>query len=391
MQDKWIIKIHKDSDLKIIFSWLPALFFLANIYRMTGHSSLPYLFLLSLCGIVGNMVLFFGKTRKPTLLYMTVIIWTISGLLNYYFIGNSDMLEISSNIMYFGLMMIMFAYPMTYTQGFITFYSSIAIFIVGYISGAHTHTFLTSSGNYISVLIILAAALYYITVYASGHEFSLIDILPSLLCFFISIWAKGRGGILCCSILLILTLLYYIIKNAYKSSRRMLLISIISIIVIIIIAFNEINIIDSYLSLGKWSSRGFDMSSRGIIWGSYINKVKESILYFLLGAPTDQIQIIQAFNNNPHNSFIQLHATNGIIPFLLFIFLLCRAVIYYFKEKNALLLIALIVVTTRGITDKFIFGQYGMPIIMYLVLYPYFEESILGQGNSAFMETWVKR
>ena len=36
----------------------------------------------------------------------------------------------------------------------------------------------------------------------------------------------------------------------------------------------------------------------------------------------------------------------------------------------------------RGMSDKFIFGQYGMPIMLFLVLYPLIERQKTGDKES---------
>ena len=369
------------QPLSSLLTWFPALFYFANLYRMTNHSALPYLAMMAICGIAGVLCVLFGKIVRRDVIFICFFVLFFTWLLNNLCVNNSDYSEIVTDFLYIGIMIMMMVFPMSYTQGIVTFYLSITTFIIGYITGAATHTFLTSSGNYISILVILAASMYYITIQVSGHSLTIIDLLPSLLCFLISVWAKGRAGILCCLILLLLIMLYYIRYYASKNSKRLLFIILIILMVSGYLIIQNVNLIDSFFALGKWAYRGVDTTSRNTIWGAYFDKLKENPFYILIGAPLNNIPIIYALNNNIHNSFLQLHATNGILPFILCIVLFVKDVVYFVKNKKQLLAIVLLVVFIRGMTDKFIFGQYGMPIMMYLLLYPLFDSYISKQAE----------
>ena len=357
-----------------ILSWLPTLFYLANLFRMTGHTGMPFVVMLAGGGLLGLVVFARGDIVRTDIFFFAMIILTITGLLNFIFIGNADIGEIGSDILYMGMMIVMLSFPMTYSQALITFYVSIAVFVMAFVSDAGTSSFLTSSGNYISVLAILSAALYYMTLQMTGRKISVIDIIPALLCFRISIWAKGRGGILCCMALLLLVAFFYIKNSAGEGKKAGLVIIAFLFIIGLFLVMKDINLMDRFLSLGKWSSRGLDNTSREAIWGSYFRKTTESAMYFLLGAPLQEIPIIHALNDNTHNSFFQLHATNGIFAFVIFIILLVRSGLWHLRNKKYLFATVLFVVFLRGMTDKFVFGQYGMPIVMYLILYPFFDE-----------------
>ena len=80
--------------------------------------------------------------------------------------------------------------------------------------------------------------------------------------------------------------------------------------------------------------------------------------------------VIGGIELNTHNSFLQMHALYGIIPFICFGILALRAAWFYFKNGLHMHLGLLFALFVRGMTDKFIFGQYGMPLMMYFVLLP---------------------
>lgn len=375
MQIKGTKIIFHRSPLSSLVQWLPALFYIVNLYMRTGHSSLLYIVTLVLAGMVGLLILLVRKTLRRDVIYITMLIYFISGLLNWLLIGNVSLTDLANDALLFGIMALMFACPMDITKGTVFFYVSIATFIFAYFTGTQAYSVLTSSGNYVSVLLILSAALYYIALSNSKKELKLIHLLPSVLCFLLSVWAKGRGGILACAVLMMLLIFLYLFNYARSGgSKRIIFVAIVIIGVIGYLFVRNINIIDAFFSLGKWSYRGFDNTSRELIWGAYYEKVTGSFLYVFGGAPLDQISIIHSLNNNTHNSFIQLHANNGLIPFLLFAIMMIRSLAYYIKNNKFILGIVLLTIFIRGMSDKFIFGQYGMPIMLYLVLFPYVEQ-----------------
>ncbi|MBR3534007.1 MAG: hypothetical protein IKN80_09035 [Clostridiales bacterium] len=301
-----------------------------------------------------------------------MLIYFISGLLNVIIIGNITLVDLVKDALLFGVLILMFAYPMDLKKGTLFFYVSISFFIIAYFTGVKAAIVLTSSSNYVSVLMILSAALYYISLYNSGEKIKLIHLFPALICFMLSIWARGRGGILTCTILLALLVLCYTINFAHSGgSIRYFVIAIIVIVALGGLYVANINPIEDYFSLGKWSNKGFNNNDREIIWAAYYEKVKESVIYIMNGAPLNDIPIIHSFNNNTHNSFIQLHANNGLVPFLIFMIFMVKSLIRYIRENKYLMAIVLFTLFIRGMTEKFIFGQYGMPIMMYLVLEPY--------------------
>lgn len=350
---------------------LPALFYLANLYRMTGHSSSLYLLCLYIAGITGFLFLFIGKRIDQRIIVPFLSVYLITELVNCLFIGNIGYQDLISDILLFGITIVMFVYPITYRMGCIFFYISIAVFFYGYLTNSSTVTFLTSSRNYISVLLILATALYYIALQNAERKIKLVDLLPAFFCFWLSIWATGRGGILSSSVLFALVVMFYARNYAKQSARHFLILCLIIMLIVIYLLASNVNLLDSFMNLGKWSSRGTDNSARMLIWSSYFEKLKDNFLYIFTGAPLNQISLIHAYNNNTHNSFLQLHANNGLLTFAMFFILMLRTLVYYKKSNKGLFIAITITIVVRGMTDKFIFGQYGMPIMMYLVLYPY--------------------
>lgn len=368
-----ILQRHSKNDW---ISWLPVLFWLANLYRMTGHGNTIYLAIFSGVGAFGLLKFAFDRKLLNSVLLPAMLLYFIPEVLNWLIIQNLNYRDIINDLLLFGILVIMFAYPQTYKNGVVCYYASAVVFISAYFRERDAYTILLSSGNYVSVVLILISAYYYFCLDNSAREFKLIDILPALLSYLLSIWAEGRGGILSCTLLLILILILYARSYARKSTRRYITVFVAVMIVISILLLWDISLIDLFMSMGKWRNKGIDNSARRIIWISYLNEATSSVLYFILGAPLSKIPVVQAVANNTHNSFIQLHAYNGLVTFAVFVVAAIKSLVYEIKHGQYLTAIAMIAVIVRGMTDKFIFGQYGMPIMLYLILWPYMESYV---------------
>ena len=361
-------------------SWLPIFYYWANLYRMFNYSELPYIYLSVLVGFIGMYKLFTDQKLNSSFLIIVFFLYGLTGIFNYGFIGNVELNDVLSSLFVYGIFIVMIAYPIDYLQAIVSFAVTILFFLNAYYSGAATYLMLTSSGNYVSVLLILGLCVYFIGVNNSNKKLSLFDIIPAILCFWLAIWARGRGGILSTGLFLLL-LVMAIIKQSQEERSKLYKIVFFTIpLLVIIMLLKSINIIEEFFSLGKFGDQEFD-TPRPLMWAEYLKKMFESPLYVLLGSPLNEVSSMHIRGNNAHNSFIQLHAYNGIIIFLGFIVLLYKSIVYMYKKHLYALLIITFIIVIRGMTDKFIFGQYGMPVMLYLAFYPFAYKKV----------TWGKR
>lgn len=356
-----------------IYSCLPLLFWFCNLYRVTGHSAIPYMFALIVIGALGILRLIFDREICRIELLCFILLYFLTGLINVILIKNQSIIDVINSILFIGISIIMFSYPMTYGQGVVLFYGTALIFAISAVRGVRPANILTSSGNFISVYLILATGFYYVGVNNTNRKMTLRNLIPPAVCFLVCVWAMGRGGILSSLLLLLMITVFYIFNRVEKNALRYFIIALLILVLLGYLALSGINLKDLFFSLGKWNTRGADASDRMTLWTAYVDKMKGNPLSFLFGAPLDQIPEIHSFENNCHNSFIQLHAYNGIVMLLIFIFLYVRACLFCFKKKEMTILSVLLTLFVRGMTDKFIFGQYGMILMVYLIFLPYMQ------------------
>ena len=356
-----------------VLAALPLLFYLLNDYRMLGHSALPYLAGLSLAGGAGLLELALQRRYNLSPLILLFVLYGVTLLANWLFIKNVSTSDLVVSVLMFGTGVLMTADRWSFRQGAIQCYIVLGALGLRVLRGSVAKIVLTSSSNYVSVLLILACAIYYIGLENDGRCIHLLDLIPAGAGFALAVWARGRGGILSCGVLVALVLILYARSLTGKNAKRLVILLLLLFTMVagmLVVGFNPM---ERFFSLGKFASRGASSDDRMVIWGAYLSKATESLPNFLLGGPLSEIPIIMRFEGNCHNSFIQLHAFNGIFMFVVMIGLLVRSGQYYFRSGRWITLAMMLVVCLRGMTDKFIFGQYGMPLVLYFALFPFVE------------------
>ena len=349
-------------------SVLPILFFWANLFRMMTGSSLAYLVLLILSGVVGLWVTLKQVDRYGDLLFFYGI-YMVSLVLSLLTVGNTDRNDVITNLCLLGMTSLMLFRRWSFRAGAVGSYVSLLAIAFAFMMRTRTHIF-SSSNNYVSIMLLLSAAFYYIPLEEEIHRTRLIDLVPAGICFLVSVWASGRGGILASGILLGLITVCYLRSVTGKNPRRIALLCLLVLAALVFLLVSDTSVSKWFFSLGKWQRKGTNTDDRMEVWGSYLSKAGESLSYILFGAPLKDIPVIHQFGDNCHNSFLHLHAFNGIGMFLLYLVMLVWSFGYYLRRKQYIMASILTTLVIRAMTDKFIFGQYGMPVMLFFVLWP---------------------
>lgn len=356
--------------LSIIISWMPLLVFWAYLHLNTGHTPVFFHFFASLAGIIGLSGMLMIKRFHRDFFVCFFLFYLITLLLEAILIENVDIVHFMRSIALYGTFMIMILFPIKYYQGFILFYITACYFIKAFLSGEMFKEVLANSGNYISIFLILSLSLYYIGLNNTKRTITLIDIIPIIISLLITVWSNSRSGMIIFFFLFVTFLLVLIFNSKHRESKYIRFFYILlamSSFFIIWYCFNEY---EEIFNFSKFERKGFDGEDRVDMWLAYWYKMHDSIFYFLFGAPLGEIPIIRNVLNNPHNSFIQLHAQNGIVMFVVFFIFLFKSIVIYARH-NIIYLLLIIAIMARGMTDVMIFGQYGMVVVLYLVLLPY--------------------
>ncbi len=354
---------------KTLLAFVPVLYYVLNVLRMRGFSTKAVLAVEAVSCAVGLVLMIRNKGGRMTMLMLFSVVYMLSIAANRLIIGNMTTSGLISNVCLLGMTAIMLEYPWSRRQGWLGFYAILLIVVLGFMTRTQTRIF-GSSNNYVSIIMILAAALYYLPLEGREGTIRIWDVAPAALTFMVSVWATGRGGILFSLVLLVLVLILYMRSLTGKKAQRIVLLVIALLIAGTVLLVSNVNLLNRFMNLGKFRTRGATDASRIKVWTAYFRKMGSSPLYILLGAPLEKIPIIHNLGDNCHNSFLQLHAFGGAGIFLAYMVLLVIAAVYFMSRKMWITFVVFLTVSLRAMTDKFIFGQYGMPIMVYLVMLP---------------------
>lgn len=349
-----------------ILSLLPLLFFAANFYRMVTEKNMMYLVCLIAVGLIGWIV-YLMQANKSVLLVSVTFMFFLA--LNVVIIETASINSLINEVCLLGITFLLVLKVQTVKQTSVLLWLTVVVFVYAWITGIHRSDILISSSNYVSILLILHACIYYCSL---ERNKDVVRILPALACFALSLWAAGRSGIVCSGLLCIGVILLYIKSNSVNERRKRCLYFLIFILIFISVVteFNVLSFDTISPYLQKFQTKGIDNSDRIVIWSEYLEDTYSSIKYILFGTPIEEVSSAMIFNGNLHNSYLQLHSTHGLVVFAVFFVLLIRAFVYYINNTQYLHVLMLSVLCLRAFFDKFIFLQYGMPVMMYFVLVP---------------------
>lgn len=199
-------------------------------------------------------------------------------------------------------------------------------------------------GNSISIFNILFLSVYAISRYYLGLKVNYIPFILALISAYIG---GGTGGVV--TILLLIVGIFFL--DWYKDKFSIKKITYLLIIGILVITI--LNIQRKLLDILT------DDNARLFIWTNYIQSALSSFKSFLFGGSVKDIPLASKLKNI-HNSYLNFHYYYGIIPFVFYISIIITTILHNIKMKNALMVVILITIFLRGMTDEASFGF--MPI-----------------------------
>jgi hypothetical protein len=234
-----------------------------------------------------------------------------------------------------------------------------AYFIFRFFSaGTLDNIFVFFSHNYVSLILTYNLLFLHYIQFSKTNKLSL---LPAILYLFISILAVGRSGIILSFSYLVFVISYNFIKiSLYKKITILTL----SIIFISIVSLPDI---DFKLLSPRIASMGirYEDDIRKQLLNAYISNI--DYISILFGMNINNIPLISQFDNNPHNSFIVLHAATGFLFFPLVIIIIVKYFSYIIR-KNIVFIICLSLLLIRINLDQALFFS-AFDFILYLFLF----------------------
>lgn len=229
-----------------------------------------------------------------------------------------------------------------------------------------------SSRNYISVLLLGLSGVLFLIEKKQGVKPT---IWLTILCLLASFVAFNRSGIIC-SLLLVILIVYNRYKNIMVYGSVLMLLGLFFYVFIYYFGdiIDYIEIIDNLNEKGDTS---YIENPRYELLNAYISQL--DLTKIILGQNLSKISLISAFNNNPHNSYIRLLSTCGIVAFF-YVYLTIKAILWY-RKNDMLLLGIMLILFLRAWFDIVYYGSIYDFCIFTFMLFPLFQkkQNILAQ------------
>lgn len=243
----------------------------------------------------------------------------------------------------------------------IFFYVSVSVFIYlcFYEQISLTELFQYSSGGLMSSILLAYALFIQGLDYIENRR---IDCIMPVFIIILSIYALSRAGFLC-------SLLYFflVVCLVFSSLRKIWVKGTFLTIVILFVIMSIPYIID-YLDYSdmmmKIESKGADLDHRDEFWKWYFSNV--DFYSFFTGVDYHAHLHSMGFNDNIHNSFIQLHGEIGLLGIFLMIYMIKRVV--FFIRKDIILSFFFIILLLRGLADTTYFFTYLDFVVFYYLM-----------------------
>ncbi|MFW5794634.1 MAG: hypothetical protein ACOCV1_04030 [Bacillota bacterium] len=233
----------------------------------------------------------------------------------------------------------------------LTFWGICLFLLAKLFSGVNpNYMFIQASRNWVSMLLIPIVSLLYYFNYEKRRK---IPLLPIIIVLILSIWARGRSGILSAGILF-----FGIIYQKFQDTKlKKIFITLFILTITSFLLYPLINekVVESYNLISffnKFQQQGLSDSYRSKLIQEYINNLN-NIKNFLFGYNYTYNELFISWKLNPHNSFIRMHSYLGLAS-ILFILIVFYVLIYYFMS-NKLYFFILLAFTFRAFTDNFLF------------------------------------
>lgn len=244
--------------------------------------------------------------------------------------------------------------------------------------GTSPDAIFTISRNFVSILVVLAVSLYFISCYQEGRYPALYVPMLGLI---VVLWGVGRAGII--SGLLLLGGAAIIAAHRFRTKVFIAVVSLAGIGLAQIYA-------DASLDTLTYGITRFSVlsgqSQRVFINSEYLHATFASFSNFVLGVPLNEVPSIVQVDGNPHNSFIRLHVGFGMAGFLLFFIMLAIGVRSGLGRSQYLILLVLTVSIFRAAVDSAAFHG-PLDIVIFYCLFTLLEGKRFVLGRSTLRLT----
>lgn len=332
----------RDKNATILFTIFEIIYFGTRVISMPTMFAN---FSIALCGII---CLLYCYLYKDKIIFNNVaflaIVYSVFFSVSNIYTGNSDWAEVLWIWGYIGVALLMLNFEIYYQYTGAIFYLVIIYFILCSIRGLSSAVVITmGSRNTVSAIVLLYLFIYELLRYVQRKN---IDLFSSMLAVITCFWGVGRAGILVSGLFLVALIFYNLFRHGYDK-LKVIGITVITILVgYYLIRYYFYGIMETAIT--RFSSMGVN-DVREKLYLEYLNETK-NILKLIFGVPFSKNSVLSVYNN-PHNSWLMLHAKFGFIPFIITVILLLKSLIRIISKKQWLILIIFLMAFLRCYID----------------------------------------
>lgn len=362
-----------------------AILFLAVIVLINQISHFAVTGVYYLCALFAFGVWLYGDGKKlevPKQIAVFAVLIVLTGLINVVYPGNSTLNKHLFTVVSVGIALV-FLDKRTDERVFLYmfFINALVVLIRMLIGGPKGTIYVSSSANFVSVHLLCPLVLFYSETERREKKLRL---WPVVAAWVMCLVARGRAGILFCSFLLLGLMVVRVLPPFLQLDKRKKLTYsavLAGVLVLAVVLAVKVDLIQKIPVLEKFKKFGMSGTGRGNIWGDYLRHTFAAFENAVFAPALENVQYVVRHGGNLHNSFLNIHAYNGLIMFAVVIIMCAYAAINGMKNGKWVYLICFATFCMRGFTDYVFWGSTGTPFLFYFLFMPY----VTGKRNP----TWV--
>lgn len=342
-----ITRIEFNIDEVLFLCWYSVFYLGDSIFQM-----IPTVIYIGGYLAIGVFALFFKKVQAQNKNILNKCIFfcifvSAFHLISIIYNGNAEFVEIIYTWGFMGIATLLFSGKIRVSVMKICLYGVFLHLTIMLFWGVDAQEVFRSSRNAISAQIIFILMLFYLVIYKKQRK---IVFFPAIYAAFLCLWGEGRTGLVVSIAFIVLLFFYNWIFVKQKRIKTLVQLAA-CVLGCGIILHNVINVF--YMNvIERFTIQGFE-TKRVEIWEQYFFLVRDSFSNFAFGAPTSDTEytLIDYYDGNLHNSFLQLHSCYGLLVFLVII--ICIFVCFYraICSKEYFFCILLLIICLRAFFD----------------------------------------
>lgn len=365
-------------------------FFLAVIVLINQISHFAVIGIYYLCALFAFVVWLYGDGKKlevPKQIAIFAVLIMLTGLINIVHPGNSTLNKHLFTVVSVGIALV-FLDKRTDERVFLYMFliNALVVLVRILVGGPKGTIYVSSSANFVSVHLLCPLVLYYSE--TERREKKLL-LWPVAVAWVMCLVARGRAGILFCSFLLLGLIVVRVLPVFLRLNKRKKLTCgavLVGILVLAVILMVKGDLMHKIPVLEKFARFGMSGTGRGNIWGEYLRRTFAAFESTVFAPALKNVQYAVKHGGNLHNSFLNIHAYNGLIMFVVVIAMCVYAAINGMKNRKWVYLICFATFCMRGFTDYVFWGSTGTPFLFYFLFMPY----VTRRSNPAWVIDYKK-